>query len=225
MRLSFARPTNRLEFGLALATFGSFEQGALVALYNPGGHLRKVVPVPTASSLSFTEGRFAYRGGAIGSAVITFDPTVTFAFAIDNLLFEQKGVPAGRPVRQARLGPGHGRLDAGSRRVAGGSAARRVRGLGHRAVERGVVAAAQLLAARDERGDRAGRLGTGDGDAALQAQQVELDRVGLQRGRRRGRARRGDRELGEQRRELGVVVGRAARRRRRGPAGGPRRGA
>jgi len=92
LTLSFARPTNVLEFGLALSTFGSLTPGATVALYNPGGHLRTTIPLNTDSIVSYTEGRFAYAGGAIGSAVITFDPTAG-RFALDNLTFEQKGVP------------------------------------------------------------------------------------------------------------------------------------
>jgi hypothetical protein len=93
LTLSFARPTNRVEFGLALSTFGTLSPGATVALYNPGGHLREVVPVTTESLVFFTEARFAYSGGAIGSAVITFDNTSAGRFALDNLTFEQKGVP------------------------------------------------------------------------------------------------------------------------------------
>jgi hypothetical protein len=93
LTLSFARPTNRLSFGLALSTFGPLTPGATVALYNPGGHLRAVIPVNTQSLVSFTEGRFAYSGGAIGSAVITFNSTFAARFVVDNLTFEQKGVP------------------------------------------------------------------------------------------------------------------------------------
>jgi len=93
LTLSFARPTNRLEFGLALSTFGPLTPGATVALYNPSGHLRTVVPVNTESLGSFTEGRFAYSGGAVGSAVITFNSTFAGRFALDNLTYEQKGVP------------------------------------------------------------------------------------------------------------------------------------
>jgi len=92
LTLSFARPTNVLEFGLALSTSGSLRPGATVALYNPGGHLRSTIPLNTDPIVLFTEGRFAYAGGAIGSAVITFDPTAG-RFALDNLTFEQKGVP------------------------------------------------------------------------------------------------------------------------------------
>jgi hypothetical protein len=93
LRLTFARPTNVLEFGLALNTFGSLTPGATVALYNPGGHLRRVIGVNTSELVSFTEGRFAYSGGAIGSAVITFNSSAASRFALDNLTFEQKGVP------------------------------------------------------------------------------------------------------------------------------------
>jgi hypothetical protein len=93
LTLSFARPTNRLEFGLALSTFGTLNPGATVALYNPGGHLRRVVPVNTQSLVSFTEARFVYSGGAVGSAVITFSATAAGRFALDNLTFEQKGIP------------------------------------------------------------------------------------------------------------------------------------
>jgi hypothetical protein len=92
LTLRFARPTNRLEFGLALSTFGTLTPGATVALYNPGGHLRGLVPITTQSLVSFTEARFVYSGGAIGSAIITFNSSAG-RFALDNLTFEQKGVP------------------------------------------------------------------------------------------------------------------------------------
>lgn len=92
LTLRFARPTNRLEFGLALSTFFTLTPGATVALYNPGGHLRGLVPITTQSLGSFTEARFVYSGGAIGSAVITFN-SAAGRFALDNLTFEQKGVP------------------------------------------------------------------------------------------------------------------------------------
>src|SRR5215210_4397359 len=54
LRLTFARPTNVLEFGLALNTFGSLTPGATVALYNAGGHLSRVIGVNTSELLFFT---------------------------------------------------------------------------------------------------------------------------------------------------------------------------
>ena len=86
LTLRFDHPTTVLEFGLALSTFGPLDPAARVQLFNPGGHTRGTIPLSTQSLVSFTEGRFSYRGGAIGSAVITFD--VSFLrFALDNLTF------------------------------------------------------------------------------------------------------------------------------------------
>jgi hypothetical protein len=93
LTLRFDRPTTVLEFGLALSTFGPLNPGARVELFNPGGHSRGTIPLNTDSLVSFTEGRFAYRGGAIGSAVITFDP-VAGRFALDNLTF--RALPPGQ---------------------------------------------------------------------------------------------------------------------------------
>jgi hypothetical protein len=86
LTLRFDTPTTVLKFGLALNTFGSLNPGARVELFNPGGHSRGTIPLDTQSLISFTEGLFAYTGGAIGSAVITFNPSAG-RFALDNLTF------------------------------------------------------------------------------------------------------------------------------------------
>jgi hypothetical protein len=96
LTLVFDRPTGSLSFGLALSTFGSLTPGATVQLFNPGGHSRGVIALNTSSTVSFTEGRFTYSGAAIGRAVITFNSTFASRFALDNLSFEQRGVPRGR---------------------------------------------------------------------------------------------------------------------------------
>lgn len=96
LTLRFDHPTTVLEFGLALSTFGSLDPGARVELFNPGGHLIGTLPLNTQSLISFTEGRFAYRGGAIGTAIITFDPTAG-RFALDNLTF--RALPPGQSRR------------------------------------------------------------------------------------------------------------------------------
>jgi hypothetical protein len=108
LTLVFDRPTGSLDFGLALSTFGSLTPGATVQLFNPGGHSRGVVALNTSSILSFTEGRFTYSGGAIGRAVITFNSTFAARFALDNLSFEQRGVPRSRALAAggARWSPG-----------------------------------------------------------------------------------------------------------------------
>ena len=93
LTLRFDHPTTVLQFGLALSTFGSLNPGARVELFNPGGHSRGTIPLNTESLVSFTEGRFAYKGGAIGAAVITFDPTAG-RFALDNLSF--RALPPGK---------------------------------------------------------------------------------------------------------------------------------
>jgi hypothetical protein len=93
LTLRFDHPTTVLQFGLALSTFGSLNPGARVELFNPGGHSRGTIPLNTQSLVSFTEGRFDYKGGAIGSAVITFDPTAG-RFALDNLTF--RALPPGK---------------------------------------------------------------------------------------------------------------------------------
>ncbi len=108
LTLAFDRPTGSLAFGLALSTFGSLSPGATVQLFNPGGHSRGVIALNTSSIVSFTEGRFTYSGGAIGRAVITFNSTFAARFALDNLSFEQRGVPRGRAFAAggARWSPG-----------------------------------------------------------------------------------------------------------------------
>jgi hypothetical protein len=93
LTLRFDHPTTVLEFGLALSTFGSLNPGARVELFNPGGHSIGTILLNTESLISFTEGRFAYKGGAIGLAVITFDPTAG-RFALDNLTF--RALPPGQ---------------------------------------------------------------------------------------------------------------------------------
>ncbi len=95
LRLRFDHPSTVLEFGLALSTFGSLNPGARVELFNPGGHSRGTIPLNTQSVFSFTEGRFSYKGGAIGSAVITFDATAG-RFALDNLTFRAPPPRGGR---------------------------------------------------------------------------------------------------------------------------------
>jgi hypothetical protein len=113
LTLAFDRPTGSLDFGLALSTFGSVTPGASVQLFNPGGHSRGVIPLNTSSSSSFafSDGRFEYSGGAIGSAVITFNSTAAARFALDNLSFEQRGVPRSRAFSAsgARWSPGRRR--------------------------------------------------------------------------------------------------------------------
>ena len=94
LTLRFDQPTTVLDFGLALSTFGSLNPGARVELFNPGGHSRGTIPLNTQSLVSFTEGHFSYRGGAIGSAVITFDSAAADRFALDNLTF--RAPPPGR---------------------------------------------------------------------------------------------------------------------------------
>jgi hypothetical protein len=108
LTLAFDRPTGTLAFGLALSTFGSLSPGATVQLFNPGGHSRGVIALNTSSIVSFTEGRFTYSGGAIGRAVITFNSTFAARFALDNLSFEQRGVPRRRAFAAggARWSPG-----------------------------------------------------------------------------------------------------------------------
>jgi hypothetical protein len=96
LTLTFARPTSQLAFGVAVSSHETLARGATVALYNPGGRLRSVIDVATGPLISFTEGRFSYAGGAIGSALITFNAAaagIIGRFALDNLTFEQKGVP------------------------------------------------------------------------------------------------------------------------------------
>ena len=93
LTLRFDQPTTVLQFGLALSTVGSLSPGARVELFNPGGHSRGTIPLNTQSLVSFTEGRFDYQGGAIGSAVITFEPTAG-RFALDNLTF--RALPPGK---------------------------------------------------------------------------------------------------------------------------------
>lgn len=100
LTLQFDQPTTVLQFGLALSTFGSLNPGARVELFNPGGHSRGTIPLNTQSLVSFTEGRFDYKGGAIGSAVITFDPTAG-RFALDNLTF--RALPPGKARQSVTL--------------------------------------------------------------------------------------------------------------------------
>jgi hypothetical protein len=98
LTLRFDQPTTVLDFGLALSTFGSLNPGARVELFNPGGHSRGTIPLDTQELIIFTEGRFSYKGGAIGSAVITFEASAG-RFALDNLTF--RAPPPGRQTLSA----------------------------------------------------------------------------------------------------------------------------
>jgi hypothetical protein len=99
LTMQFDHPTTVLEFGLALSTFGTLTPGARIELFNPGGHSRGTLTLDTQSLVSFTEGRFSYRGGAIGAAVITFPSTAAARFALDNLTFRaQPPHGRGKPV-------------------------------------------------------------------------------------------------------------------------------
>ena len=95
LTLRFARPTTVLEFGLALEFFGSLTPGATVELFNPGGHTLGTRTLATESLPVYSEVRFAYRGGAIGSATIAFSPSAD-RFALDNLTF--RALAAGASV-------------------------------------------------------------------------------------------------------------------------------
>jgi hypothetical protein len=93
LTLRFDHPTTVLEFGLAILAFEPLNPGARVELFNPGGHSRGTIPLNTQNLLGFSEGRFAYKGGAIGSAVITFAVPNT-RFALDNLTY--RALPPGK---------------------------------------------------------------------------------------------------------------------------------
>jgi hypothetical protein len=86
LTLRFDQPTTVLDFGLALSTFGSLTPGARIELFTPGGHSRGSIPLNTQELIFFTEGRFSYTGGVIGSAAITFEASAG-RFALDNLTF------------------------------------------------------------------------------------------------------------------------------------------
>ena len=98
--LRFDHPTTVLGFGLALSTGSALTPGATIQLFNPGGHARGTSTLNTTPLSVFTEGRFSYRGGAIGSAVITFSPGAD-RFALDNLSF--RALP---PAPRAHAGAG-----------------------------------------------------------------------------------------------------------------------
>lgn len=106
LTLRFDRPTTVLDFGLALSTFGSLTPGARIELFNPGGRSRGTIPLNTQQLTLYTEARFTYKGGAIGSAVITFEASAG-RFALDNLTF--RASPRSHPNN----------LEASSRQTAG----------------------------------------------------------------------------------------------------------
>jgi hypothetical protein len=85
LTVSFSHPTTVVRFGVALASFGTFNDAVTVRVYNPGGHLKTTVVLDTTSPVSFSEAQFVHNGSAVGRIVVSFDSSVAPRFAFDNL--------------------------------------------------------------------------------------------------------------------------------------------
>jgi hypothetical protein len=102
LTLDFApRPTDQLEFDVALQTTDSLTPGFRVELFDTGMASLGVTPVNTSPLSHWTEGQFTYAGTPISRAVINFDETAPGRFAVDNLTFDPV-----RPLNPAVPTPG-----------------------------------------------------------------------------------------------------------------------
>jgi len=97
LTLTFASPTQVLQFGVALNNMVVDAPGFTVTLFAPSGAPIGTFPVTTNPLISFSEGLFTYNGAYVKTAVITFTNAAT-SFAVDNLTFGLNPVPTLDPV-------------------------------------------------------------------------------------------------------------------------------
>lgn len=88
LTITFDKPTQVVQFGLALQVGGSLAVGATVDVIGPNGKSRGVFPIATSPAPLFTGGQFTYDKNAVSQLVITFNPAAP-RFAIDNLKYHQ----------------------------------------------------------------------------------------------------------------------------------------
>ncbi|MDJ0596252.1 MAG: calcium-binding protein [Pleurocapsa sp. MO_226.B13] len=91
LTLDFEDPISKLEFGVALNTFDEVTPGFTVELFDSDLMSLGETPVDTNPLVSFTEGLFSYTGETVQRAVVDFNDTEAFRFALDNLTFEELG--------------------------------------------------------------------------------------------------------------------------------------
>jgi hypothetical protein len=105
LTLDFDAPTPVLQFGVALLSGAPLAAGCSVELFDSDLASLGVIDVATASIISFTEGRFSYRGRPVSRAVITFNSDRAARFAFDNLTFDDGLAPV-PTVERSRFAPG-----------------------------------------------------------------------------------------------------------------------
>jgi len=104
LTLIFDKPTDLLEFGVALSSNSDATPGFVVRLFDPSLVLVGVYPVNTSPLLSFTEGQFTYSGAPIIGATIGFNNQAASRFAFDNLTFNP--IPAPGAILLSSIGLG-----------------------------------------------------------------------------------------------------------------------
>ena len=88
LTITFDKPTQVVEFGSVLSTFGTLMPGYTVDVIGPSTMSRQVFPVDTSPSPSFTGALFRYDKNAVKQLVITFDQAPG-RFALDNLKYHK----------------------------------------------------------------------------------------------------------------------------------------
>jgi hypothetical protein len=84
--MEFDVPTTKLQFGIALNSFGNLPEGAFVDLYDTGENFLGTIPISASPLVNFPEGLFNYSGGAVKFAEVYISEDSN-AFAIDNIRF------------------------------------------------------------------------------------------------------------------------------------------
>jgi hypothetical protein len=105
LTLDFDAPTPVLQFGVALSAGGALAAGCSIELFDSDLSSIGIIDVATASIISFTEGRFSYRGRPVSRAAITFNSDRAARFAFDNLTFDDGLAPV-PTVERSRFAPG-----------------------------------------------------------------------------------------------------------------------
>ena len=88
LTITFEKPSQIVEFGVALSTLDDLSPGFTVDVIGPSGMSRNVIGVDTSPAPDFSGALFAYGKNAVKQLVITFDGRAS-RFAIDNLKYHQ----------------------------------------------------------------------------------------------------------------------------------------